>query len=145
MPDPADASGDPGAMEDDAGAMEDVARRVRAALEAADLAAFADLLDPDVSWGPPGARRPTCRNRDQVLAWYLRGREEGVRADVSDVTVLGHRLLVGLTVRGGEEARQRGGAAQRWQVLTVRHGLVVDIVGFDDRIEASAHAGRPDA
>jgi ketosteroid isomerase-like protein len=120
--------------------MDDLARQVRAALEAADPSSFRALLDPDVTWGAPGARQPSCRNRDQVLAWYERGRQAGTRAQVADVSVLGDRLLVALTVRGSPSAEDRGGAAQRWQVLTVRHGRIVDIVGFDDRMDATAHA-----
>jgi ketosteroid isomerase-like protein len=120
--------------------MEALAEKVRTALESADLSAFAELLDPDVSWGAPGARTPACRNRDQVLSWYERGRESGVTAQVSDVTVLGVKLLVTLVVANTGEARQRGGDALRWQVLTTRHGRVVDIVGFDDRLDALAHA-----
>jgi ketosteroid isomerase-like protein len=119
----------------------DLAARVRMALEAADLASFRDLLDPDVTWGAPGASRPSCRNRDQVLAWYQRGQERGVRAQVSDVSVLGDRLLVSLLVGGTPTAEDRGGSALRWQVLTVHDGLIVDIVGFDDRFDALAHAG----
>jgi ketosteroid isomerase-like protein len=123
--------------------METLAAQVRLALDAADLEAFEELLDPDVTWGAPDARRPTCRNRAQVLRWYQRGRESGVRAKVSDVVVVGQKLLVGLTVRGSESAQDGGGAAPRWQVLTVRNGRVVDIVGFDDRSEAVDRAGSP--
>jgi ketosteroid isomerase-like protein len=119
-------------------AMEALAQQVGVALEAADLSAFSDLLDPDVHWGAPDARRPACKNRDQVIAWYQRGRESGTRAHVTEVVVLGDRILVGLTVRGTQEAKERGGAALRWQVLTVRGGRVVDIVGFDDRQDAVA-------
>jgi ketosteroid isomerase-like protein len=121
--------------------MEAMAQQVRLALEAADLSAFSDLLDPDVHWGAPGARRPSCRNRDQVLAWYERGKESGTEAHVTEVVVLGDRLLVGLTVHGSQAASERGGAALRWQVLTVRGGRVIDIVGFDDRTDAVAHTG----
>jgi hypothetical protein len=63
---------------------------------------------------------------------------------VAEVSVLGNRLLVGLKVAGTEEANERGGIATRWQILTVRDGRVVDIVGFETRGEAVAHAG-PDA
>jgi len=127
--------------------MDGVAHSVRTALESGDLAAFEELLDPDVTWGAPDARTPACRNREQVLAWYRRGRDAGVRGDVADVTVLGSRLLVTMTVRGSDEARRRGGAALRYQVLTVRAGRIVDIVGFDDRSDAVAHAdgGNSDA
>jgi ketosteroid isomerase-like protein len=121
-------------------AMEALAQQVRVALESADVAAFSHLLDPDVHWGAPDARRPSCRNRDQVLAWYERGRESGTRASVSEVVVLGDRIVVGLTVRNSQAANEGGGAALRWQVLTVRGGRVVDIVGFDDRDEAVARA-----
>ena len=121
-------------------AMESMAKQVRLALEAADLSAFGHLLDPDVRWGAPDARRPSCRNRDQVLAWYERGRDSGTTASVSEVVVFGDRLLVGLVVRRTEATIEGGGGALRWQVLTVRDGRVVDIVGFDDRTEAVARA-----
>ncbi len=124
-----------------ADSMQDVARRVRLALDGADIEAFEELLDPDVTWGAPDARRPTCQNRAQVLRWYRRRRASGVEATVSEVVVFGQRLLVGLTVRGTGSAIERGGASARWQVLTVRNGLVVDIVGFDDRRDAVDRAG----
>jgi hypothetical protein len=123
--------------------MQELAGLVRSALEADDLSAFGHLLDPEVHWGAPGARRPTCKNRDQVLTWYQRGRDAGVRGHVSDVKVVGDRLLVSMTVRGSPGAEERGGAALRWQVLTVRRGRVVDIVGFDDKSDAQASAGAP--
>ena len=119
-------------------AIEVIAQQVRVALEAADLSAFSDLLDPDVHWGAPDASRPACKNRDHVLAWYHRGRESGVRAQVTEVVVLGDRILVGLIVHPA--ANERGGAAPRWQVLTVRDGRVVDIVGFETRRDALARA-----
>jgi ketosteroid isomerase-like protein len=125
-------------MSEQQDAMQDIARQVRIALDGGDLSSFSDLLDPDVRWGAPDAEQPSCRNRDQVLTWYQRGRESGVRASVNDVVVHGDRLLVSLTVRGSADADARGGAALRWQVLTVNGGRIVDIVGFDDRLEALA-------
>jgi ketosteroid isomerase-like protein len=121
--------------------MDQLAGQVRSAMAAEDLSAFADLLHPDVTWGAPGAN-PTCRNRNQVLTWYQRGREAGVRGSVFDVEIIGDRLLISMSVRGTEEARERGGTALRYQVLTVRNGKVVDIVGFEDRADALAYPGR---
>jgi len=123
--------------------VEEVARQVSVALEAADLAAFSDLLDPDVTWGAPGDPSPPCQNREQVLAWYQRGRKSGVRAQVSEVVVLGDRILVGLVLVGNDAARERGGLALRWQVLTVRDGRVVDIRGFEKRSDAVEAAEEP--
>ena len=116
--------------------IDEIAVLVRNALAAEDLSAFTELLDPAVTWGAPGARNPSCNNRGQVLAWYQRGRDAGVRGSVYDVEVLGDRLLVSMSVRGTENASERGGAALRFQMLTVRSGKVVDIVGFDDKTEA---------
>jgi hypothetical protein len=130
-------------MSEESAEMDRLARDVRAALETSDPTNFAALLDPNVTWGAPGARTPTCHNRDQVLSWYRRGQESGVRASVSEVAVFGDRLLITMTVRGTDSGRERGGAAMRWQVLTVRGGLVVNIVGFDDRADALAQIEPP--
>jgi len=119
---------------------DELAARVKQAFGAGDASAFAELLDPNVTWGAPGARNPTCKNRSQVLNWYQRAQESGVNGSAFDVEVVGDRLLVSLTVRGTEGARERGGTALRFQVLTVRDGRIVDIVGFDDRAEALSHS-----
>jgi ketosteroid isomerase-like protein len=121
--------------------MDELAEVVRRAMAAEDLSAFTELLDPEVTWGAPGARNPSCKNRNQVLRWYQRGRDAGVRGSVQDVEVLGDRLLVSMTVRGTETAEERGGAALRYQVLSVRGGRIVDIVGFDDKAEALSYVG----
>ena len=121
-------------------AAEGVARQLRAALETSDLEALGELLDPRVTWGPPGATAGICTNRDEVLAWYARGRQRGGRAEVSETETVGDKLLVGLVVHGTDAARERGGAAVRWQVLTLRNGRIADIVGFDSKEEALAHA-----
>jgi hypothetical protein len=125
--------------------VQDVATRVRVALCTEDLSAFGHLLDPAVRWGPPGDLSPPCQSRQQVLAWFKKGRVAGVRAEVTDVEVLGNRILVGMVVRGSRHAQDRGGRSIRWQVLTVRDGLITDIVGFEQRAQALAHAAEQTA
>ncbi len=132
-------------MPEPAESMDQVAMQVSVALQAANLSGFSDLLDPNVRWGPPGDKSPPCKNREQVIAWYQRGKDSGANAQVSEVTILGDRLLVELVVAGTRAARGRGGKALRWQVLTVRDGRVVEIVGFDQHSEALAWAGQPTA
>jgi hypothetical protein len=124
-------------------AMQSITKRIQAALDASDPTELRELLDPDVRWGPPNARNPGCKNRDQVIAWYEKGRASGVEGQVSDIEVLGDRVLVTLVVRGTDAAKDRGGTALRWQVLSIKAGLVIDIVGFDDRSEAVAFADVP--
>jgi hypothetical protein len=62
---------------------------------------------------------------------------------VTEVTAGAGTLLVGLEVTGTPAAREAGGKAQRWQVLTLRGGRIVDIRGFDDRTAAADRAGVP--
>lgn len=121
--------------------MDELAKRVRSALEGGDLDGYQELLAPDVSWGPPDDPEWGCHNRSQVLAWYKAARDSGMRARVDDVVVGSQALLVALTVSGRDEPDGSGAPARRWQVLTVKDGLVADIRGYDDADEAAARAG----
>jgi len=120
--------------------MEATAERIQAALGAADLTEFSGLLHPDVYWGAPDDPNPGCQNRKQVLSWYRRARARGVRAEVTEVEVLGSRILVGTRIRGNDAADDAGGETDRWQVFTVAAGQIMEIVGFDSRSEALARA-----
>ncbi len=65
-----------------------LADEVRHAMETLDLAAMAALLAPDARWGAPEQDVPTCRNASQIISWYQMARENGVRADITDVAVV---------------------------------------------------------
>ena len=117
--------------------MNQVAEEVRRALAAEDPAPFVELLDPEVSWGDPGD--PSCRNRNQVMAWYQRGREAGVRGTVLDIEVTGDWLLVSMIVRGRDGASGDGEGALQFQALWIRNGRIAEIVGFDDKVEAMSY------
>jgi hypothetical protein len=84
-----------------------------------------------------------CQNRKQVVDWYRRGREAGARAQVTEVVAADDRILVGLKVTGTPAAEELGGEAERWQVLTVARGRIVDIRAFDDRADAASRVGLP--
>ena len=134
MPDEASAAQEPAVL----------TARVKFALESGDLDAIRDLLDPDASWGAPeGPSDADCRNRDQVIAWWAGARAVGARAMVTEVTVGAGTLLVGLDVTGTPAAREGGGTARRWQVLTLRGNRIADIRGFEDRKVAAARARVP--
>jgi hypothetical protein len=123
------------------GSVEALAGRVKAALESADVARIGELLGDGVRWGAPDDPAPPCQNRDQVLRWYERGREAGVRAEVFETVAHGDKILVGLRVHGSLDAAAPGPEHDRWQVLTVERDRVVDIRGFDDRDEAARRVG----
>jgi ketosteroid isomerase-like protein len=134
MPNDASARGEPAGLTE----------RVRLALESGDLDAIRDLLDPDARWGAPeGPHDADCHNRDQVIAWWASARAAGARAVVTEVTTGAGTLLVGLEVTGTPAAREAGGVAERWQVLTLRGDRIADIRGFGNRAAAAGHAGMP--
>lgn len=87
-----------------------IAEQIRAALDAADLDAFADLLDPHVTWGAPGDPSPPCRNRGQVLDWYRQGRADGRRGRVLDVISHADKILLTMKVTDRKSAAGRGRA-----------------------------------
>jgi hypothetical protein len=120
---------------------EEIGERVRAALNDADLRAVQDLLDDDVQWGPPGDQGWGCHNRAEVLDWFQSALTSGVRADVSELVVKDGKLLIGLRVSGrGAPAADQD---ERWQVMTLRAGRIIDIRGFEERTAAAAFAGMP--
>jgi SnoaL-like domain len=115
--------------------VERLAERVAVALVGADPGQFAELLDPHVTWGAPGDPSPACQNRQQVLAWYQRGRADGRRAQDVSVTRHGDKLLVSMTVTSAD-ATASGQSSPRWQVLTVVDGRIADIRGYDNELDA---------
>jgi ketosteroid isomerase-like protein len=121
-----------------------IVSQVRAALESDDPTRFQALLHPDVRWGAPGDPSPSCQNRDQVLTWYQRSRDAGMRARVTGADVHGDKILIALRVTGRSAAEPTGGEVERWQVLTVRDGQIADIRAFEQRDEAVEMASTSD-
>jgi hypothetical protein len=121
--------------------MEQVARDVRLAYETGDVELIGAFLAPNITWGPPGGPS-TCESKSQVLTWYQNGAHAGARARVQEVEVVGQQLLVGLVVTGTLSAKTQSGQASRWQVLTVSDSHIVDIVGFEQKSDATAWMSR---
>jgi hypothetical protein len=124
--------------------LERLSERIRGTLNSADLAGLGELLAPDARWGAPESEDADCRSRKEVVEWWGRGRQAGARARVTEVVPGAGTLLVGLKVTGTPEAERNGGEAERWQVLRVEAGRIVDIRGFDNRHAAALRAGVAD-
>jgi ketosteroid isomerase-like protein len=117
-----------------------LAERVRAALGSGDVGAWRGLLTPDAKWGAPDDPNPSCHSAEEVIAWWNLARERGVRATVTEVVPGRGTILVGVKV-GGRDGDDPGAESDRWQVLTVRDGLIAEIRGYDEREVAAARAG----
>ena len=98
--------------------MNSLADEVRHAMETVDLVAMEELLAPDARWGAPEQSVPTCRNAQQILSWYAMARENGVRADITDLVIEGTNIVVGLKILN-ENTPSKAPNNVRWQVLSV--------------------------
>lgn len=117
---------------------------IRGAYETADLEAFAALLHPDVSWGEGPI---ACRHRDEVVAWYRRALERGLRAEATSVEARNHSLVLTIDFSGRSEGTDPTLVQTSYQVLHIDGGRVVEIVGYDDLAAAQSDANhwRPSA
>ena len=121
--------------------MDELAAIVTTAIKTGQVEAYQELLAPDARWGPGDQPEWGCHNRKDILAWLKNSQGKGMRATVTEVMPAGDALLIGLSVQGTPGAVEAGGSAVRWQVLTVKDGLITDVSGFDNRAEAAARAG----
>jgi hypothetical protein len=117
---------------------DEIAEMLRGALEWAAFDACRPLADPNVHWGSPDDNAAGCRNRDEVLAWYRRGRAKGVRSHVRETIAHDDHVLIGMSVSGAPSLTPSDATVDRWQVLTADNGRVTDIRGFDTRKGAVA-------
>lgn len=106
-----------------------VAAGLRTAYETANLDALSELLHPDVRWGGEEDTPETCHNRSDVLTWYRRGYESGMRATVIDALTGPDAVLLTLRVSG----REPGKAVVVHQVFRLTDGLIADIRGYPQR------------
>ena len=118
--------------------MESLAAHVRYAMEAVDLDVMRELLAPNARWGAPEQDVPTCRNATEILAWYELARENGVRAEITEVKVVKDTIVVGLKILPNAHTKAKGNT--RWQVLSVHDGRIAEIRGYERRGEAMTFA-----
>jgi hypothetical protein len=113
---------------------DDFTIRLRSALESGDLDAYVALLAENVRWGE------TCNNRADVLNHLAGRRAAGIETTLTECSPGDNAVLVGFTVK---EPSHSGSMRERsaYQVLRLRHGLIVDISGYPSRTEAAEHAG----
>jgi ketosteroid isomerase-like protein len=118
--------------------MESLAAHVRYAMEAVDLEEMGELLAPNARWGAPEQDVPTCRSAREILSWYELARENGVRAEITEIRVVNDNILVGLKILANPQTKSK--VNTRWQVLSVSEGRIAEIRGYERRGEAMTFA-----
>lgn len=117
----------------------EIGRRLAAALATADLDEFGALLDPQVRWGGDEDSGDTCHSRAEVLAWYGRLRDNGVRAGVSETVERPGIVVLRLDLSWPDGAGNDR-PASIFQVYRHMDGLIFDIRGYTNREQATASA-----
>lgn len=113
-----------------------LAAALPAALRARSSAALEHLLAENVRWGGSEDSPETCHSRTEVLEYYTAMINSGVTFQVLDTVVEGPRVRVRLSVDAQGDGTS--GSTQQVQVLTVRDGLVVDILDSHDTSQRSS-------
>jgi ketosteroid isomerase-like protein len=100
---------------------------VREAVEQGDLAAFEDILAPDIVWVGlrPGE---LCRNREQVIEMLRTAQANGITARPEIVRDEGDRFVVDPHLPIDD----------RHQVFVLREGIVSEVRAYPDRAAALA-------
>ncbi len=108
-----------------------IAEQLPAVLAQRDRVAFERLLAPDARWGGREDTEQTCHDRGQAGDFYAAVLAGGARLDVLDCVVVDdNQVLTRLEVTGRDG--DPDSAYQTQVLLTVRGGLVIDILQVED-------------
>ena len=122
----------------------DLLRGAWEAFAAGDLEAATAALDPHVRWyaaDEPDADG-TCHNRCEALAFLRRARADGVSAELLELREVGDRIVSIIQTHippdWGDQPPPHG------EVVTIRHGKIVEMVVYPTVEEALQAAGASD-
>jgi ketosteroid isomerase-like protein len=124
----------------------ELVRRAYQAYASGDLARMLEFVDPELEWTylDPALEHPTpqvCHGRqglEQVLGHWA---EQGLRAELEEVTGSGELVMVGVRTPGVDAHYGRRGDDRAYSVFTVREGRIVALRDCRDRHEALQLAG----
>jgi ketosteroid isomerase-like protein len=113
--------------------------QLREAIAGRDLQSFGGLLADDVRWGDDDNPR-RCRSRADVLATFGRLLDEGVGAEITELTEGRYGVLCGLEVEWAA-GTDRPGGRRLFHTYLVRDGKIAEIRRYDDRPSAAEAVG----
>jgi ketosteroid isomerase-like protein len=114
------------------------------AFAAGDLEAATAALDPHVRWYAADDRDAdgTCHDRGEALAFLERTRADGVSAELLELREVGDRIVSLIQTHippdWGDQPPPHG------EVVTVRHGKIVELVVYPNVDDALQAARAPD-
>ncbi|HEY3871998.1 MAG TPA: hypothetical protein VGM10_26785 [Actinocrinis sp.] len=120
-----------------------VADQLTAALETGDAHLMEPLSDPAVRWGGEEETEETCHSRGDVLTWYRRLYDSGVRVEVTGVVVRDGSVVLSMAITGSKAGPSGRLPDLVHQVFHLEAGLGIDIRGYAQREDALAWADTP--
>jgi ketosteroid isomerase-like protein len=118
-------------------------RQAWAAFARGDTEAATKVLDPDVRWygADDEEQEGGCHSREEALAFIRRSLVDGVTAELLDIRDAGEHIVVIIQSHTppewGEQRDPHG------EVVTVRNGMVVEMVVHPTVDDALAAVGQP--
>jgi uncharacterized protein len=121
-------------------------RRAYQGYASGDLDGMLELVDPDLEWTflDPALEHPipqVCHGRQELEQVLRHWAEQGVRAELEEVTSAGELVMVGVRTLGIDGHLSRGGDDRAYSVFTVREGRIIALRDCRDRQEALQLAG----
>ena len=120
---------------------EALVRRAYEAYGRGDVTGLLELVHPDLEWTylDPSFENPqpqVCHGRDE-LAWALgRQADQGVDAELEEISSCGDKVMVAVHTPGADQHRAWAGNDRNYLVLTLRQGQVVAMRAFRELDEA---------
>ena len=120
-------------------------RRAYQAYASGDLDGMLEFVDPELEWTylDPALEHPilqVCHGRQELEQLLRHWAEQGLRAELEEVTSAGELVMVGVRTPGVDAHHGRGGD-DTYSVFTVREGRIVALRDCRDRREAFQLAG----
>ena len=123
----------------------DLIRKAYEAYSRGDVAAMLRSVDPDLEWTflDPSLEDPepqVCHGRHELKKALQRQAEQGLQAELEEVSAHGDRVMVVVRIPGVDALRARKADDRNYAVFTVRGGKIIALRDCRDRKEAMAAA-----
>ena len=121
----------------------DLIRQAYEAYSRGDVATMLESVDPDLEWTflDPSLEDPkpqVCHGRHELEKAIRRQAEQGLQAELEEVSVDGDHVMVVVKIPGVDVFRARKADDRNYAVFTVRQGKIIALRDCRDREEAMA-------
>ena len=123
-----------------------IVREAFLAYDRGDVGRMLEFVDTDLEWvyldeGRGDPQPQVCRGRAELEKALRRQDERGLRSELEEVVAAGDQVIVVTRTPGADGHGSRQAEDRKFDVVTVRDGLIVSLHSCRDRGEARSLAG----